>query len=382
MAGMPIRAATTVDIREQIALMALSGNYSITEIAELFDVTRPTVYRYRDRYRSGGRADLVDHSRAPHHRRSVDDSIKQRVLSERERFGFGSKKIRQRMLDEDLDAQWPARSTIDDILRRAGVVRPRRRRLRYDSPFRRRFAASEPGQLSAIDFKGEFRLLTGRWCYPLTMTDAYSRYMLACHALPSTRLAGAWPIVERILREHGLPDAILSDNGPPFGPHGTGRLSSFSVRLMELGIQPLLIAPGHPEQNGSHERMHRSLLESPFFQVAPSFRRQQEIFDAFRAMYNHERPHEGIDMHRPARRYHSSLRPYPSTPPKIDYPIGFDVRLVTMNGTFKWQGTYVFLASSMAGRRIGLQLVDDHLWNIYFSTFLLGRFDERERRVL
>lgn len=379
---MPIRAATTVDIREQIALMALSGNYTITEIADLFDVTRPTVYRYRDRYRSGGRSELVDRSRAPHHRRSVDDSMKRRVLAERERFGFGSKKIRQRLLDEDADAAWPARSTIDEILRRAGVVRPRRRRLRYDSPFRRRFSASEPGQLSAIDFKGEFRLRSGRWCYPLTMTDAYSRYMLACQALPSTRLAGAWPVIERIFREYGLPDAILSDNGPPFGPHGSGRLSSFSVRLMELGIQPLLIAPGHPEQNGSHERMHRSLLESPFFQVAPSFRRQQQIFDAFRTMYNHERPHEGIDMQRPAGRYHSSPRPFPSTPPKIDYPVGFDVRLVTMNGTFKWRGTYVFLASSMAGRAIGLQLVDDQLWDVYFSRFLVGRFHERERRVL
>jgi putative transposase len=379
---MPIRTTTIVDTREQIAIMALSGHYTITEIAELFGITRPTVYRYRDRYRLHGRSDLSDRSHAPHSTRRTGEWIEQRVISERQKFGFGSKKIRRRMLDDDPDAGWPTRSTIDDILRRNGLVRSRPRRPHYRSPFRKRFDATAPGQLQAIDFKGEFRLRDGRWCHPLTMTDWFSRYLLACQALPSIRLDLAWPVVERVFRDHGLPEAVLSDNGSPFGAHGLGRISSFSVRLMELGIQPVFIDPGHPQQNASHERMHRSLLESPLFQRAHSFRKQQQIFDAFQSMYNDERPHEGIDMDRPARRHQRSPRPFPSTPPSIEYPTTYEVRRVDSNGCIKWRATYVSLSKALTGRRLGLQLIDDQLWNVYFNSFLIGKLDECERRFV
>lgn len=371
-----------MDIREQIALLALSEKYTITEIAERFDITRPTVYRYRDRYRERGRDGLSDQSRAPRSGRRVADSIIERVVDERKRYGFGAKKIRRRMVDDDPTGAWPSRATIERILHRQQLVKPRSSRRRYRSPFRQRFSATASGQLHAIDFKGEFRLRNGAWCRPLTMTDSFSRYLLACRALPSIRLELAWPIVEGVFREHGLPEAVLSDNGSPFGAHGLGRFSVFSVRLMELGIQPVFIAPGHPEQNGRHERMHRTLLDSPLFRIGSGFRQQQRIFDSFRSMYNHDRPHEGIDMDRPAGRHRPSPRPFPSTLPAVEYPSEFEVRRVDSNGSVKWRATYVTISKSFTGRRIGFQLIDDQLWDVYFSSFLIGRFDENERRFI
>jgi putative transposase len=379
---MPVRPTTIVDLREQIALAALSGSYTMAEIAQRFGVSRPMVYQYRTRFREEGRAGLVDRS---HARRSVErtsEAIRQRIIQERVQFGFGAKKIRRRMFDDDPDRKWPARSTIEAILKGEGLVRSRARRPHYASPFRQRFVATEPGQLHTIDFKGEFRLRDGRWCRPLTMADSFSRYLLACEALPSVRLELVWPVVERVFREHGLPQAVLSDNGSPFGAHGLGRFSVFGVRLMELGIQPVFIAPGHPEQNGSHERMHRTLLESPLFQRATSFRQQQRVFDEFVTFYNHERPHEGIEMDRPVRRHQPSLRPFPSTLPVIEYPAGFQVRRVDSNGSIRWRNRYSQISKAFTGRPIGLQLVDDQLWDVYFGSFLIGRFDEHERRLV
>ena len=380
---MPIRTTTIVDIREQIAQMALSQRYTVAEIAKLFGITRPTVYKYRDRSRTDGRAGLVDRSSAPVSTRRTAEWIVEQVLADRRRFGFGSKKILRRLLDTDPDGPWPARSTIDDILHRAGLVRPRRRRRRFHSPFQHRYQATVPGELTTIDFKGEFRLRDRRWCYPLTMADAVSRYLLACDALPSTSLTSAWPVVERVFREHGLPNAVLSDNGPPFGGHGMSRLSTFSVRLMELEIQPVFIVPGHPEHNASHERMHKTLKEDPILQRrARSLREQQRLFDVFRTTYNEERPHEGIAMDRPVRRYRPSRRPFPGSVSPIEYPPAFDVRPVASSGVIRWQGDVIFISHALAGRRIGLEAINDQLWNIHFGSFLIGRLDQRERRFV
>jgi transposase InsO family protein len=306
------------------------------------------------------------------------------VVEERRRFGFGAKKILRRLRDADPDAAWPARSTIDEILRRAGLVQPRRRRRTFKPPFAHRYEATAPGELTTIDFKGEFRLRNGQWCHPLTIADGVSKFLLACQALPSIALSRVWPVVERVFREHGLPSAVLSDNGPPFGAHGMGRLSTFSVRLMELGVQPVFIVPGHPEQNGSHERMHRTFGEAALRPRPATFRGAQRQMDAFRAMYNEERPHEGIAMQRPARRFQSGhcSRPFPSKIAAPDYPKEFEVRPVMSSGVIRWRGDVIFLSHALAYRRIGLEAIDDHLWDVYFGPFLIGRVDQSERRFL
>ena len=379
---MPVRATTTVDIREEIALMALSGAYTISELAELFEITRPTIYKYRERYRVGGRSGLVDQRRAPKHPRRTPDAMVRRIVAERRRWGWGSKKIRRRLLDAEPERAWPARSTIDEIFKRHQLVVPRRRPLRIRSPFRQSYTATEPGELTSIDFKGEFRLGNRRWCHPLTIVDSTSRYLLACHALDSIALNGVWPVFERVLREHGLPAAVLSDNGPPFGGHGLTRWSTFSVRLMKLDIQPVLIDPGHPEQNAAHERMHRSLKDGATLRPGRDLSHQQRIFNLFRRTYNHERPHEGIGLARPARCYSGSPRPFPSRPPLIEYPSSFEVRTVSSCGTIKWRHHPLFISHSFSGERLGFELCDDRTWTVHFASFVIGKFNEHERRFL
>jgi len=379
---MPIKTTTIVDQRERIALMALSERYTIREIAELFGVSRPTVYDYVRRYKHGGRQELDDRSRAPHHPQRTPEAVISRIIEDRKRFGFGSKKIRRRMFDADPDTPWPARSTIDAILDRHDLVKPRHRRKRFQSPFARRYDARLPGELTTIDFKGAFRLRNSRWCYPLTMADAVSRYVLACEALPSIGIHGVWPIVERVFRENGLPNAVLSDNGPPFGGHGVSRLSAFSVRLMELGIQPVFITPGHPEQNGSHERMHRTLKERIATHRAASFAEQQRLFNHFRTMYNFERPHEALDMDRPSQRHRSSPRPFPPVPPPIEYDSSLEVRSVFGTGHIRLHNIAIFVSHALVGRRVGLEPIDDHLYNVHFGSFLIGKLDEKERRFV
>ena len=379
---MPVRETTIVDVREKIAQLAQLRGANIAEIARIFGVTRPTVYKYRDRYQQGGREGLSDRSRAPLHPHQTPEELVERILEERESWGWGAKKIRRRLQDSDPEIAWPARSTFDAIFRRHGLVEPRRKRPKIRSPFQRPYEATEPGELTTIDFKGEFRLSNGAWCHPLTVADAKSRYLLACRALDSIELGGVWRVFVRLLREYGLPRAVLSDNGPPFGGHGTSRFSTFSVRLMKLDIQPVFIVPGCPQQNGAHERMHRDLKDAACRHAARTRASQQRIFDRFVRTYNQDRPHEALDLDRPAAHYAGSPRPFPAKILPMDYPARFQTRLVDGNGSIKWEGDRIFIAHPLAGERLGFQLTSDHTWSVYFGSFFIGLLNERERRFL
>jgi putative transposase len=359
--------------------MVLSGRYTVSEVSSLFGVSRPTVYKYRDRYRAGGREGLVDQSRAPHQAERTPDWMVERILEERMRWGWGSKKIRRRLIDEDPTIPWPARSTIDQIFNSHGLAKPRRRRPRPRSLFRHRYAATEAGELSTIDFKGEFRLGNGSYCHPLTMADSVSRFVLTCKGLESIELDPVWRAVERVFREHGIPWAMLSDNGPPFGGHGMGPLSTFSVRLMKLGIQPVFIDPAHPEQNGSHERMHRTLKDETTYPPAADLPGQQRVFNRFLQTYNYERPHESLDFRRPSELYHGSPRPFPPRLIRVEYPSSFEVRLVSANGAIKWSNQAIFLSKTLAGEQVGFSMTDTGLWDVFFGQFFIAKFDERER---
>ena len=379
---MPIRATTNVDIREEIALKVLSGIYSISEIAERFHVSRPTVYKYVERYRADGRGGLNDRKSTPICPRRTSEAITARIVEDRKRFGFGAKKIRRRLIDADPDIDWPARSTIEAILSREGLTRPRRRRPKNKSPFVCAYQADAPGQLQTIDFKGQIRMRNGQWAYPLTIADRISRYLLACEVLPSTRFELVWPVMERVFREHGLPDALLSDNGPPFGGHGVSRFSRLSVLLMELGIQPVYITPGHPQQNGRHERMHGVYKDTLGSHRPANLRGLQRFSDEFRRIYNHERPHESLDQDRPASRHRPCRRPYPSARPSIEYDSHLDVRSVFSSGYVRCHGTQIFLSHALAGKRVGLEAIDDHLYNVFFGPFLIGRINRIERSFI
>jgi putative transposase len=379
---MPVRPATIMDIRETIAKMAVGG-VSITEIAEMFEISRPTVYKYRDRYLLGGREGLTDRPRTPKSGWRTPGWMVERVLKERRLHEWGSKKIRRRLLDAEPEVAWPARSTMDALFKAHGLVKPRQRRVRVHSPFRRRYEPTEPGELTTIDFKGQFRMKNARWCHPLTVADAVSRYLLACRALESIEFDGMWRAFERVLRDHGLPAAVLSDNGPPFGGHGLSRFSTFSVRLMKLGIAPVFIDPGVPQQNGVHERMHRTLNQEIRRRVGADLSSQQRLFNSFRRVFNHERPHEAIDLARPAQRYSGSPRPFPSRPPgPPHYPTTFQVRRVSGSGAIKWNDQSIFISHTLAGEPLGFELTDTAMWTVHFGAFVIGHFDERERRFL
>lgn len=380
---MPLRARTIVEVREEVVSRVEQG-LSVSDAARMYGLSRPTVYEWIRRYQQQGIEGLQDRSRAPLHcPHRTAESIEQRVITERQKWGFGSKKILQRLSEEDPQVSWPARSTVDGIFERAGLVQPRRRRERKRvTPFLRRYEPRVPGELLTVDFKGQFRLKNGQLCYPLTLVESLSRYVIACEALPSTALEPAWAVMERAFRQWGLPDAVQSDNGPPFGANGFGRLSTISVRLMKLGVLPIFSRPGKPQDNGAHERMHRTLKESATIPPGNDLRDQQRKFDDFCHIFNNERPHEGIAMNRPARLYRGARRPFPSTPPPLTYEPWFEIRSVGFSGMLKWPTGDIFISHALAGERLGLEPIDADCWNVYFGTFFLGKLDQRRRLLI
>jgi putative transposase len=373
---MPILERPMVDIREEMSLLALDGRLSVTEVALQYGVTRPTVRLWRDRYREHGRAGLVDRSHAPHRcPHQINEEIEQLIVAERKRFGWGSKKILRRLADAYPDLELPGRSAIDAVLGRNGLVAVRaRRRASTASPFQNRYTASEPAELMTIDHKGQFRLKNRQYCFPLTMVDNVSRYVLACEALGSTRLSEAWPVITRVFNEHGLPRALQSDNGPPFGSPN-GRLSTMSVRLMVLGVLPVFGRPAHPQDNGRHERMHRDLKRETTRPPASTRAGQQKQFDEFVNRYNRERPHEALSMRRPTDVFIRSPRPYPRRHRGPEYESHFEVRKVTSSGQIKFAGKPLFIAHALDGQSVGLEPIDDQLYAVHFYTFRIGTLD-------
>jgi transposase InsO family protein len=374
--AMPIRERTIVDIREEMARLALDERFTVTEIAERYGYSRPSVRLWRDRYRQGGRAGLVDLSHAPHscpHRTTTE--VADLILAEREKYGWGSKKILRRLRDADPEIVLPGRSAVDALLRRRGLVTTRRRRYPVATPFQRRYTASAAGELSTIDHKGQFMMLNGQYCFPLTMVDSVSRYVLSCKALSSTRLSEAWPEIERVFRKHGLPVAMQSDNGVPFGT-SNGGFSTMSVKLMMLGVLPVFSRPAHPQDNGRHERMHLDLKRETTRHPAVSLRPQQKKFDEFVHRYNLERPHEAIGMKRPANLFSQNYRPFPRRAPTPHYPSHFETRKVAPCGDISWRCQRIFVGEALRGQTIGLEWTNEQILTVHFFGFVLGKIDE------
>jgi transposase InsO family protein len=330
-----------------------------------------------------GRAGLVDQSHATHScPHQTSEIVEQMILAERARFGWGSKKILRRLSDAHPELELPGRSAVDALLSRRGLVRERRRRDRtVATPFQARYTASEPSELMTIDYKGQFRMLNGQYCYPLTIADSVSRYLLSCAALRSTRLSEAWPVIERVFREHGLPVAMQSDNGPPFGSPN-GLFSMMSVQLMQLGVLPVFSRPAHPQDNGRHERMHLDLKADTTRPPAATRTAQQKKFDEFINRYNVERPHEGIDMQRPANVFKSSPRSFPRSCPKPQYPLHFETRKVNDCGDIKWKNHRIFVAHPFRGQFVGIEPTDEGICTVHFYRFIIGKIDERMHRFI
>jgi hypothetical protein len=233
----------------------------------------------------------------------------------------------------------------------------------------------------SADFKGQFKTGDGLYCYPLTVTDGFSRFLLGCQALSSTSVAEAKPVFTRLFQEFGLPGRIRTDNGVPFATNTLARLSALSAWWIRLGVLPELIEPGKPQQNGRHERMHRTLKAETTRPPANTSRGQQRKFDRFRQEFNFERPHEALDMQTPSSRYEASPRQMPNKLAALEYPDRFEVRYVSANGGIRWNKQWVNVSTVCVGEYVGLEEIDDGIWNVYFGPLKLGRLLERHMRI-
>jgi putative transposase len=380
---MPWREASPMDQRTQFIADHLRDMLSLTELCELYGISRKTGYKWIDRYVRQGPAGLEERSRRP--RRSpnaTSEEIVGAILEARRRHpSWGGKKLLALLQRRHPRWSLPGRSTACDILSRHGMVPRRRQRRRIGHPGKPTSQILAPNDVWSADYKGQFRVGDGRYCYPLTVADGFSRYLLGCQVLPSTAVAEAKPIFMRRFHEYGLPKRIRSDNGVPFATNTLARLSTLSAWWVRLGILPELIEPGHPEQNGRHERMHRTLKAETTRPAAGSLAAQQRRFNIFREEFNDERPHEALDNATPAACYTTSPRPMPERLPPLEYPDRFEVRYVSANGGIRWNSRWVNVSIVCVGEYVGLEEIADGVWNVYFGPLRLGRLHERRMRI-
>ena len=377
---MPWLETAPVEQRERFIADVRAGLYSMTELCERYGISRTSGYKWVERAEDGGRSALADRSRAPHHcPHRIPDAMAELLCSARRKHPqWGPKKLldllrpRHRRI-----TTWPAISTVGDLLVRHGLVTKRRRRRRPDHPGTVPPHTTAPNDIWAADFKGQFRTGDGLYCYPLTISDQHSRYLLTCHSLRNVQTIGARPAFERAFREYGLPRAIRTDNGVPFATQAIHGLSQLNVWWMRLGIQHQRILPAHPQQNGAHERMHKTLKASAIRPPRATLTAQQRAFDAFRTEYNEVRPHDTLHGRTPASVYRPSPRPYPRRVPPIEYPGHYLVKRITSGGTFRFGRRLLFLATPLEGYDVGLDEVDNGIWSIYFCNVLIARLDER-----
>jgi Transposase and inactivated derivatives len=368
-----------VSTREEFIREALNHRFPVTALCNAFGISEKTGHKWLARFKEEGRAGLSDRSHAPHESpHKIRDAVRREIISLREQHPtWGPRKLRVILARRSPSIHWPAPSSIGELLRREGHVKASRRSknnvgLSIDSGLTQ---ARAPNDVWTTDFKGEFRLLTGSYCYPLTAQDASSRYLLGTTALSSTASVPAQIVFARHFEEFGLPLVMRSDNGIPFAsPGAIGRLSKLSVWWIRLGIRPERIEPAHPEQNGQHERMHKTLKAEATRPPSPSLTQQQLRFDRFRREYNEERPHESLNQDTPASRYTPSPRAYPSSLPEMDYAPHLEVRTVSTIGLIYFQRCRLHLTRSLAGQPVSLEEIDDDLWTVSFGPLHLGTF--------
>jgi putative transposase len=347
-----------------------------------FGISRKTGYKIYDRYKDHGALGLTDRSRRPYrHANQLPLPIEAQIVRlKREYPSWGAPKIRERLRRKYPDLRCPAISTVHAVLDRHGLVERRVRR-RYKARGTALSRPLQPNELWCADFKGEFMLADRRYCFPLTITDFATRYLLRCEALTSTKESTAFTVFERTFQEFGLPVAIRTDNGIPFGcGNALYGLTRLSVWWLRLGIGIERIKPGHPEQNGRHERMHLTLKREATKPAAPNFLQQQARFDAFVARFNDERPHEALEMRVPADDYARSPRPYRGLG-ELEYPFHDWTAIVTTCGRICYEKRKVNLSTVFAGQKVGVAQVSEHIWLVSFMDYDLGYFDDETCRL-
>ena len=379
---MPWKESCAMDERVKFIADHGSGLWTMTELCERYEISRKTGYKWFDRYRLEGPAGLVERSHAPHvHGRATPQHIVDAIIGLREeRPNWGPRKIIGKLTRQQPSIAWPTPSTAGAILKRAGKVADRRVRRRAPPRLGELTVPQHANHVWAIDHKGWMRLGDGKRVEPLTVTDGFSRYVISVAATGSTEYAEAKPLMERAFHDYGLPEVIRSDNGSPFASTGITGLTRLSVWWIKLGIRHERIDPGHPQQNGRHERFHLTLLEA---MQPPAANRaaQSRRFAAFARDFNEERPHEALGQHTPASVYQRSSRSMPARLPEPDYPVATAVRQVRSNGEIKWQGDFVHICSALAGEAVAIEETQDGDWQGRFFDVPIAIIDQATRQL-
>jgi transposase InsO family protein len=360
-------------------VLRLAKGERMTELCQEFGISRKTGHKFWQRYKEKGVRGLEDESRAPKRvaRRTPSEVEKVLVEARKKHPTWGGRKLKE-VLESKQQVKLPSAGTIAAVLKRHGLVKQRKRWRRPSTYVGALTQPQTPNEVWAVDYKGQFRLGNGRYCYPLTTSDLCSRYLLTTEALDSTDEASAREVFEQTFREYGLPVVIRSDNGTPFASKGLAGLTKLSAWWHRLGIKHQRTEPAHPEQNGSHERMHRTLKAETTRPARHNSLQQQERFDEFRKEFNEERPHEALEMKRPAEVYRPSERQYPATLPELTYPLHDDVLVVNGAGHIRLpRGRSVFLSYALSGQPVGLREQEDGRWLVTFVALDLGRYDAR-----
>lgn len=380
---MPWNRTEPVDERERFINAYLARVYSMSELCHHFEVSRKTGYKWIGRFREGGKTALLDRSRAPRScPHKTAPKVEELIVNTRKGHPkWGAPMIIDRLREEHPELDLPAYSTAGAILKRNDLIEERPRRRKSVQTKRVPLVAEAPNQIWSLDYKGEFRLGNGQYCFALTASDQYSRFLITVQSHTAVSGYQTKLDLETAFYAYGLPSAIRTDNGVPFATHGVLGLSRLGVWLIKLGIELQRIAPGQPWQNPRHERMHKTLKAATTRPPEADHAAQQQRFDDFVADFNYHRPHQGIGRVPPATLYRRSQRTMPSSLPEPDYPGHFEVRRISKSGEFKLRGSKFSLSSTLEHEYIGLEEVDDGIWSIYYFDTLLARLNEQTSKI-
>lgn len=381
---MPWNEVDIVNKRLEFINAIYSQKYTMAELCRAFDISRPTGYKWWSRFREEGEPGLINRNSAPKlipHQtpQEVRDKI---IETKKAHLYWGPKKVLDNIKKHHPAMKLPADSTAGEILKKAGLTKRKKRKRGVPADLHILEDCQNNNQVWSMDFKGDFKMGNGERCYPLTITDNYSRYLLSCIGLPNVRFSETRPWVEWTFREYGLPEVILTDNGSPFSSRAAGGISRLSREWILLGIRPSRIVPGEPTQNGRHERMHRVLKAETAHPPRYSMKGQQQCFDFFCEEYNYERSHEGIARRFPGEVYQPALRPYPNVILAPEYEEGLEVRRVKRSGEIKWRGDSIYISQILGGDRVCLEEVDNDIWEVRFSFHPLGKITAGSHKLI
>lgn len=373
------KGVTVMDQRIRFIAEYLEGYFPVSELCRQFGISRKTAYKWIERYMDFGAEGLADQSRRPRScPHATSEALVEAIIKARSVHPtWGPKKLLTILSFPDL----PAVSTVAGILKRYGLIMPGKRRFRRIHPGCPKTTPVLPNDIWTADYKGQFKMRNGLYCYPLTVCDMRSRYLLGCDAHRAVSSLHTRNHFTELFQEYGLPERIRTDNGIPFATNALARLSVLSVWWIKLGIYPELIEPGKPQQNGKHERMHRTLKKEATIPPRMNIHTQQQRFDDFRREYNTQRPHEALEMKTPSSVYAPSPRSMPRRIGIYDYPLHFEVRKVHKSGGMRWKHHWVNVSQTLWKEYIGFEEIEDGIYNVYFCNFLIGRFYEREWKV-